>query len=278
MSKIKEALKKLDTTNDNHWTVDGLPRIDTVKMLAADQSITREVLDAEVPGFNRDMAKAGNYGETQANTSSNGHGEVKPESGDTKGSNILDPNFKGDAPKEVDGNPEEKLPQIRNDNGNAVNVDAEGKRDGAIPAIIDEASGGVVTMATIVAHQQEQGETPKAPESSASFEDRRKQAEDEVNKAVQAVEQAKDNLTKRQGELDEILMSADDEGKESNAEAIQGYLAAQRDKLEERGAKGSALRQAGITPKDLKDLLPQKSPLDQSMVRNKNRPRPGTSK
>lgn len=52
-SKIREALSQLDVSNDNHWTADGLPRLDTVKMLAADQSITREHVNAALPGFTR---------------------------------------------------------------------------------------------------------------------------------------------------------------------------------------------------------------------------------
>lgn len=52
-SKIREALSQLDVANDNHWTADGLPRLDTVKMLAADQSITREHVNAALPGFTR---------------------------------------------------------------------------------------------------------------------------------------------------------------------------------------------------------------------------------
>lgn len=52
-AKILEALKKLDPTNDNHWTEDGAPRMDTVKMLAADQTLTREQVTAASPGFGR---------------------------------------------------------------------------------------------------------------------------------------------------------------------------------------------------------------------------------
>lgn len=48
-----DVLKKLDPANDNHWTADGLPRLDTVKMLASSQSLTREQVSAEAPGFCR---------------------------------------------------------------------------------------------------------------------------------------------------------------------------------------------------------------------------------
>jgi len=56
MSKILEALSKLDTNNDNHWTADGLPRIETVRMLSGDQTITREQITAEAPDFSRSAA------------------------------------------------------------------------------------------------------------------------------------------------------------------------------------------------------------------------------
>lgn len=56
MEKIIEGLKKLDVNNDNHWTSDGLPRIDTVKLLAGDQSLTREQISGAAQGFNRASA------------------------------------------------------------------------------------------------------------------------------------------------------------------------------------------------------------------------------
>jgi len=54
--KINQALAQLDVANDNHWTGDGLPRLETVKMLAGDQSITREILTQARPGFIRATA------------------------------------------------------------------------------------------------------------------------------------------------------------------------------------------------------------------------------
>jgi hypothetical protein len=51
--KIVGALRQLDAGNDNHWTEDGLPRLDTVKLMAGDQKITREQCTAAAPGFSR---------------------------------------------------------------------------------------------------------------------------------------------------------------------------------------------------------------------------------
>lgn len=53
---IRAALQRLDPSNDNHWTADGAPRLETVKFLASDTTITRDVLNAAAPGFSRSSA------------------------------------------------------------------------------------------------------------------------------------------------------------------------------------------------------------------------------
>lgn len=58
MKNIIEALQKLDPQNDNHWTEDGLPRLETVKFLSGDASLTRQAVTAVAPDFNREAAKA----------------------------------------------------------------------------------------------------------------------------------------------------------------------------------------------------------------------------
>lgn len=57
-AQIKAALAKLEVTNDNHWTSDGLPRLETVRLLAGDQTIAREALTIAAPGFTRASAYA----------------------------------------------------------------------------------------------------------------------------------------------------------------------------------------------------------------------------
>jgi hypothetical protein len=56
---LQAALMKLDASNDNHWTADGQPRLDTVKMLAGNPAITRDQVEAAAPGYLR--ANAGSY-------------------------------------------------------------------------------------------------------------------------------------------------------------------------------------------------------------------------
>lgn len=52
-SKLKEALGKLSKDNDNHWTEKGQPRIETVRMLSGNPTLTREEIDQAFPGFSR---------------------------------------------------------------------------------------------------------------------------------------------------------------------------------------------------------------------------------
>lgn len=68
--KILAALRQLDPANDNHWTAEGQPRIDTVKLLAGDQTITRDAITQALPGFVRaraaEMLPAGGASTAQA--------------------------------------------------------------------------------------------------------------------------------------------------------------------------------------------------------------------
>lgn len=51
--KLAEFLLKLDSQNDQHWTDDGLPRVNVVQELANDTSITRAQINDAAPGYAR---------------------------------------------------------------------------------------------------------------------------------------------------------------------------------------------------------------------------------
>ena len=53
MSKIIEALKKLDVSDDGHWTSDGLPRLEIVAELTKQKNITRHEIGEVAPFFTR---------------------------------------------------------------------------------------------------------------------------------------------------------------------------------------------------------------------------------
>lgn len=56
INAIQDALNRLDPTNENHWTADGLPKVETVRFLAGDQNITREQIQKTDPQFTRLIA------------------------------------------------------------------------------------------------------------------------------------------------------------------------------------------------------------------------------
>lgn len=51
--KLEEALRSLDHTNDDHWTSDGLPRVDVVVSMTH-QGVTRKTITDIAPDFNRE--------------------------------------------------------------------------------------------------------------------------------------------------------------------------------------------------------------------------------
>lgn len=52
MDSIKEALTKLDVTNDDHWTSEGLPRLDVMKDLVG-SPVGRAQITSAAKGFTR---------------------------------------------------------------------------------------------------------------------------------------------------------------------------------------------------------------------------------
>lgn len=78
---ILQALGKLDPNNENHWTGDGLPRVETVQYLAADQSITRGAITEAAPNFTREAAlqASGAVNQTNGVAGSSDGGGVTPD-------------------------------------------------------------------------------------------------------------------------------------------------------------------------------------------------------
>jgi len=57
--KIREALAKLDPSNDAHWTADGMPAMAVVEELVGDKSIKRKDVTSAAPGFTRSTPSLG---------------------------------------------------------------------------------------------------------------------------------------------------------------------------------------------------------------------------
>ena len=181
MSKILEALGKLDPANENHWTADGLPRIETVRMLAGNQTITREQITAEAPDFSRSAAVV--------------PGAEQP------------------------------------------------------------------TQETPAVEQQD-----KVVDYSEAIE----KAQAEVARLTEIKNEVEAALGKATKDLDDLIDLQNAEGPvETTDTAIQGYLASQRAVFEERARRNKVLAESGVTIRDIQQLIPQISPLDQALAKKR---------
>lgn len=68
--KIREALAKLDVNNDNHWTAEGMPRLDVMKDLVG-TAVSRADITSAAKGFTRKTPDL----ETKDEVESTGSGE-----------------------------------------------------------------------------------------------------------------------------------------------------------------------------------------------------------
>lgn len=85
---IRNALGQLDPKNDAHWTAAGEPRIDTLKSLTGDATITRPMVEAARPGFNREAAGGENRPGTP-DVPATDQAPADQEQGDTLGAKLL---------------------------------------------------------------------------------------------------------------------------------------------------------------------------------------------
>ena len=53
LDRIREAVMTLDNDNDDHWSADGLPRVDVIATMAGDPSIRRKDVTQAVPDLSR---------------------------------------------------------------------------------------------------------------------------------------------------------------------------------------------------------------------------------
>lgn len=68
-AKIKDALSRLDTSENADWTQGGLPSVDRMKELTGLEDLKREEIGTAVPGFNRENAKSAPSDLSNAGTS-----------------------------------------------------------------------------------------------------------------------------------------------------------------------------------------------------------------
>ncbi len=232
--RILDALKALDVGNDNHWTADGLPRLDTVKMLAADPTLSRETVSAVAPGFDRASAP----------------GYVVP-AADSAGNAVQAPTAGAPTPETA--------------SGAVAPLAASGATS------VTEGSGDV-SFSSDQPEQPEMAATGTATDEvetlAANLEETRAEivrvhaALAEGNKVLKA-------LVDREQMLADKLQKVSP--KDDTPSAIRAYLDAQVRKGEERAARKQLIATSGFAT-ELKQLTQDlKSPLDAAMARKTSR-------
>lgn len=97
MSDLIATLKKLDPSNDSHWTEEGFPRLDVLSK-ALGRELTREELNAAVPSFSRATAEA--FGDSAADDAADGVAPAGAPSNDLP--SALESATDGDEPPSLD--------------------------------------------------------------------------------------------------------------------------------------------------------------------------------
>lgn len=231
-NKIVEALLKLDVKNDNHWTADGLPRLDTVKMLASDQALTRDSVAAAAPGFSR--ATATGYTAPRA--------EQQAPQAQGQGGN-------GGQQSEAPAAPQTapQASQATESDQRADDLDAGQAEQPSLEGSAGVATDDIAALEAALAEQEELVSKIRAHKV-------------EVDKAFEEARAKEDEL---RVELEEARPQR------STGNDIQDYLAAQRKNLEARAARQQMIRESGINLKELASNL--KAPIDAARARRNTR-------
>lgn len=243
---ILAALKALDVKDDTNWTADGQPRLDTVRMLASDPVITREMINEVAPGFTRDNAI--DYVVPAPGVE---QGAPPPPAG-TAADIATAPPPTGPQPSSAPSAPPvQSEPQAGPEQNNPL------PSANAAPPAPEAEQAKVGTGAG------------SAENAEPSLDEQIKEAAKEVERLGAIRNQAVKDHDVAMRKHDALIDLQNKHGVESNTQSIQNYLASQQRKLEERAARSAILKDSGINLKQLaRDL---KSPLDSAMGRRNTR-------
>lgn len=222
---IKSALGQLDTSKDEQWTSDGLPRLDALKALTGDASLTREKVEAEAPGFTR--------------TGTAPAAPVAPAAG-----------------------AQPWAPSVAQ--GAATTAAAPAAATTVAP--VAPKAPAAAPIPVVLTADQKQAELDAAQDAYDAAEGNLSEIDKYLNEGKAArvkAEAARDAALKK---LEALLP------KETQTDAVMGYLESQRKLREQRGAQLTAVAQFqkehGIK---LADIIPKRAPLDVAMARRNTR-------
>lgn len=215
MEKIKAALQQLDGSNANHWTADGAPRLETVKMFAGDPSITRDLLERVAPGFSLKTREGYQFPEL-----------VEPASPATPPAGVV-----------IEGAEAKQLPEGADAAGGAV--DGQGGETGQAEQPEVEATAPVAA--------DEISSLEKELEELSALETEARADVESATLKLQDIVARRDALTVRlDNQKAKVVRSTND---------VQKYLERQRQELDNRAQRMVMIRESGIDLKLLASNL-----------------------
>jgi hypothetical protein len=232
MNKIQAALMQLDGNNDAHWTTEGLPRLDTVRFLAGDATISRDAVTNAASEF------------TRLNRKLPSEAPRAP---------AVDPQAATQAAPTADQGVSATLATIAALVAVVAPDTSEVDHEQAQAGQGDVAADGVAGAPS----QQE----------ATDAEDKLARARERVAAAQGDANEATAYLAKATAELDALLDAQATATPASLTTDIQLYQARVKAELRARGERKQAMAALGIK---LSDLFPGASKLDRSFQRNRD--------
>lgn len=265
--KLIAALGKLDVTKNEHWTAEGLPLINIVRVLAGDSSLTREQITAAAPHFTRTSAAS------EPATVPAGAAPTPAPVVDTPPASepVLTP-----APTPV------PTPEVVDPVTPAVTPATVAEATVATATITDgdklvSTGAGLGVQDSTKKDSEEFAELVDAPLSEdvkqidvlrADLDDlllELSQATDDQSAATAYVAKLQNEVGLLEGEISKLQPKQED--------AIRGYLNAQKRLLQERGEAQRMVRESGINLKELNRAI-SPAPIDAERLAKRRGPRP----
>lgn len=226
---LKQALAQLDPEDDDHWTADGLARMDAVMEIFGDDSVTRQDVTNADPSLNRDVAAERAAAEPEV--------EHEVFMGSGAGTESVAPHTEP---------PPAPAPVKMSDVAPGLHIPDAGVLSLPIPTVLSSPEYTDLALAEVSALTQDLLEKKKMIDEELG----QLNAKNEILKRTQAVHI-------RNGE------------RPNNADAIKTYLESQRLAREGRVKRAQAFIEAGTTRSDVIDALRVGSKLDSAMGQRK---------
>lgn len=246
--QLIQALAQLDPSIDEHWTSDGLPRMDAVAAIAQDASVTRKMVTDAAPGLMRDNAtEIASYDAEDA--------EEEEEGEEAEFYDVDEEEDEGDE-DEGDEDEEEEGSEL----------EAEGEEDEEPPTATDEdIENDVMNMTPqeIFADADLTAIASRAIDRKiVAATERQREATEELRQLYIKCEVCKRAVIAHENKLPSG----------QKTDAVRAYIDGQNKARELRARRARKFIEAGTTAKDVAAELAGASKLDQAMGARKVKP------